>query len=56
MRTGGIGFDEGGKIRDTPMVPLRWEWGTKQEELVEAVQGTLEGFRAGKGIFVFGET
>lgn len=45
-----------GKFRDTPMVPLRWEWGTKAEELVEAVQGTLGGFRAGKGIFVFGET
>ena len=45
-----------GKFKDTPMVPLKWEWGTKQEELVEAVQGTLGGFRAGKGIFVFGET
>ena len=45
-----------GKFKDIPMQPLKWEWGTKQEELVNAVAGTLEGFRAGKGIFVFGET
>ena len=45
-----------GKFKDMPMQPLKWEWGTKQEELVDAVAGTLEGFRAGKGIFVFGET
>ena len=45
-----------GKFKDMPMQPLKWEWGTKQEELVNAVAGTLEGFRAGKGIFVFGET
>jgi len=35
---------------------LTWEWNTKQEDLVKAVSGTLEGFRSGKGIFVFGET
>lgn len=45
-----------GKFKDTPMDPLTWEWGTKQNELVKAVSGTLEGFRSGKGIFVFGET
>jgi mitochondrial enoyl-[acyl-carrier protein] reductase / trans-2-enoyl-CoA reductase len=45
-----------GKFRDTPMMPVKWDYGTKQEELVDAVQGTLEGFRGGKGIFVFGET
>jgi trans-2-enoyl-CoA reductase len=45
-----------GKFKDMPMQPLKWEWGTKQEELVNAVAGTLEGFRTGKGIFVFGET
>jgi trans-2-enoyl-CoA reductase len=35
---------------------VHWNTGTKQEELVDAVQGTLEGYRSGKGIFVFGET
>ena len=45
-----------GKFHDTPMQPVHWNLGTKQEELVNAVQGTLEGYRSGKGIFVFGET
>jgi trans-2-enoyl-CoA reductase len=45
-----------GKFKDTPMDPLTWDWETKQEDLVKAVQGTLEGFRSGKGIFVFGQT
>ena len=45
-----------GKFKDTPMEPLTWNWESKQESLVKAVQGTLEGFRSGKGIFLFGET
>lgn len=45
-----------GKFKDTPMDEVKWNWDTKQEPLVKAVQGTLEGFRSGKGIFVFGET
>lgn len=45
-----------GRFRDTPMDPVRWEHGTKQESLVEAVQGTLEGFRSGKGVFMFSNT
>ncbi|KAF2723129.1 NAD(P)-binding protein [Polychaeton citri CBS 116435] len=45
-----------GKFKDVPFAPVKWEYGTKQDELVQAVQGTLEGFRGGKGIFVFGET
>ena len=45
-----------GTFKDTAMQPLKWEWNTKQEELVSGVAGTLEGFRSGKGIFVFGET
>nr|POF13080.1 putative trans-2-enoyl-coa reductase, mitochondrial [Quercus suber] len=45
-----------GKFKDTPMQPVKWDYETKQEELVEAVQGTLQGFRSGKGIFVFGKT
>jgi trans-2-enoyl-CoA reductase len=45
-----------GKFKDTPFQELTWDWDTKEETLIEAVQGTLEGFRSGKGIFVFGKT
>ncbi|KAK3679208.1 mitochondrial 2-enoyl thioester reductase [Recurvomyces mirabilis] len=45
-----------GRFKDVPMDPVTWNYDTKQEELVTAVQGALEGFRSGKGIFVFGET
>ena len=45
-----------GKFKDIPMQPVEWKWDTPQEKLVEAVQGTLEGFRSGKGIFVFADT
>lgn len=45
-----------GKFKDVPMDRLTWDFNSKQEELVKAVAGTLEGFRSGKGIFVFGET
>ena len=44
-----------GEFRDTPMVEVRWDWGTEREVLVDAVQGTLEGYRKGKGVFVFGD-
>lgn len=45
-----------GKFRDTPVQELRWEWGTDEGVLKEAVQGTLSGFRPGKGVFVYGDT
>ncbi|KAI0395563.1 NAD(P)-binding protein [Xylariaceae sp. FL0594] len=45
-----------GKFRDTPVVDVPWSWDTEEKVLTDAVQGTLEGFRAGKGVFVFGET
>ena len=44
-----------GEFRDVPVVEVPWGWETKGVELVEAVQGTLEGFRKGKGVFVFGD-
>ncbi|KXL42813.1 hypothetical protein M433DRAFT_156473 [Acidomyces richmondensis BFW] len=44
------------KFKDIPMMPVHWEHNTKQQELVDAVQSTLEGFRSGKGIFVFQNT
>lgn len=45
-----------GKFRDPPMAEVRWKWDTGKEELVDAVQGTLEDYRSGKGIFVFEDT
>ncbi|KAF2457847.1 trans-2-enoyl-CoA reductase-like protein [Lineolata rhizophorae] len=45
-----------GKFKDVPMQEVKWDWNTEQETLVDAVSGTLQGFRKGKGIFVFGET
>ncbi|KAI1504963.1 alcohol dehydrogenase superfamily, zinc-containing protein [Biscogniauxia marginata] len=45
-----------GKFRDVPVVDVPWGWDTAEPALREAVQGTLEGFRAGKGVFVFGDT
>lgn len=45
-----------GKFRDTPVDKIAWEWETKGEELIAKVKDTLEGYREGKGVFVFGKT
>ncbi|KAL7621413.1 mitochondrial 2-enoyl thioester reductase [Parahypoxylon ruwenzoriense] len=45
-----------GKFRDVPVVEVPWTWDTEVDGLRQAVQGTLEGFRAGKGVFVFRDT
>jgi trans-2-enoyl-CoA reductase len=45
-----------GKFKDVPVTEIPWEWETKLDTLREAAQGTLEGFRKGKGVFVFRET
>jgi len=45
-----------GNFKDVPMVEVPWNWDTKKEELVQAVEGTLGGYRKGKGIFMFGDT
>jgi mitochondrial enoyl-[acyl-carrier protein] reductase / trans-2-enoyl-CoA reductase len=44
------------KFQDSPYSEIKWEWETKGDSLIEAVKGTLEGFRGGKGIFIFGKT
>ncbi|KAK8099303.1 uncharacterized protein PG998_012544 [Apiospora kogelbergensis] len=51
-----LGLIREGKFRDTPTVGVDWNWDTEEAALREAVQGTLQGFRKGKGVFVFGET
>lgn len=51
-----LGLVREGKFRESPVQELRWDWDTEESLLKEAVQGTLSGFRSGKGVFVFGET
>ncbi|KAF2738096.1 NAD(P)-binding protein [Polyplosphaeria fusca] len=45
-----------GEFKDTPFDEIPWEWEAKGEELIGKVANTLEGYRDGKGIFVFGKT
>ena len=45
-----------GELRGAPVAEVTWERSTKVEALVGEVQGTLEGYRKGKGVFVFGDT
>lgn len=51
-----LGLIREGKFRDAPLQEVKWDWETEDKVLREAVQGTLTGFRPGKGIFVFGDT
>lgn len=51
-----LGLIREGKFRDAPVQEVNWEWETEDKVLKEAVQGTLSGFRAGKGVFTFGDT
>ena len=44
------------EFKDIPVDEIRWDWETKGEELIAKVKDTLEGYREGKGIFVFGKT
>ncbi|PHH52418.1 putative trans-2-enoyl-CoA reductase 2, mitochondrial [Ceratocystis fimbriata CBS 114723] len=45
-----------GRFVDVPYIEQKWEWDTGEKELAGMVQNGLEGFRGGKGIFMFGET
>ena len=45
-----------GKFKSAPVEEVRWDEDTDEQTLKDAVQGTLGGFRSGKGLFVFGET
>ncbi|KAK0703536.1 hypothetical protein B0T26DRAFT_657654 [Lasiosphaeria miniovina] len=45
-----------GKFQMAPVQEVRWDWDTEEQVLKDAVQGTLEGFRSGKGLFTFGDT
>lgn len=45
-----------GDFKDVPVQKIDWKWDTPAETLTQAVQGTLDGFRQGKGVLVFSET
>ncbi|KAF1933075.1 enoyl-acyl-carrier-proteinreductase 1 mitochondrial precursor [Didymella exigua CBS 183.55] len=45
-----------GEFKDTPFDQITWSHDTGGDELIAKVKGTLEGYREGKGVFVFGET
>ncbi|KAI1080247.1 hypothetical protein F5B20DRAFT_589668 [Whalleya microplaca] len=51
-----LGLMREGKFKDVPVEPVEWNWETEEGALRQAVQGTLEGYRSGKGVFVFGDT
>ncbi|EFQ26784.1 zinc-binding dehydrogenase [Colletotrichum graminicola] len=51
-----LGMIREGRFRDVPVDEVPWHWDTEDKVLKDAVQGTLGGFRKGKGVFVFGET
>ncbi|KAL4959192.1 enoyl-[acyl-carrier-protein] reductase [Aspergillus stella-maris] len=42
-----------GKFKDIPVEEAKWSWDTEGPELAEAVQGTLGGYRGGKGLLKF---
>ncbi|CBX99792.1 hypothetical protein IAQ61_002976 [Plenodomus lingam] len=44
------------EFKDIPVDEIKWEWETKGDELIAKVKDTLEGYRQGKGVFVFGKT
>jgi mitochondrial enoyl-[acyl-carrier protein] reductase / trans-2-enoyl-CoA reductase len=45
-----------GRFKDIPVQECKWRWTTELATLKGAVQGTLGGFRQGKGVFVFEES
>ncbi|KAL1839295.1 hypothetical protein VTJ49DRAFT_1658 [Mycothermus thermophilus] len=45
-----------GKFKQMPVQEVKWDWDTEEQVLKDAIQGTLAGFRSGKGLFVFGDT
>lgn len=44
-----------GKFKDGPVDEVKWDWETDPKSLVDAVAGTLEGFKR-KKVFIFGDT
>lgn len=42
-----------GRFKDIPVDDVEWSWDSDGAKLAESVQGTLEGYRSGKGVFTF---
>jgi trans-2-enoyl-CoA reductase len=42
-----------GRFRDIPVDNVHWSWDAEGPALAESVQGTLGGYRSGKGVFTF---
>lgn len=42
-----------GKFKDIPVEKVKWSWDSDGPELAQGVQGTLSGFRSGKGLFTY---
>ncbi|KAJ6021690.1 Polyketide synthase enoylreductase [Penicillium herquei] len=42
-----------GRFKDIPVDEVKWNWKSEGTELAESVQGTLGGYRSGKGVFTF---
>ncbi|KAL4780494.1 hypothetical protein BJX76DRAFT_350938 [Aspergillus varians] len=42
-----------GRFQDIPVEEAKWSWDTEGSELAAAVQGTLSGYRGGKGLLRF---
>lgn len=51
-----LGLIREGKFRDVPVEEVKWDWETEEGGLRDAVQQGLQGFRKGKGVFIFGDT
>ncbi|GJN67528.1 mitochondrial 2-enoyl thioester reductase [Purpureocillium lilacinum] len=51
-----LGLMRDGKFRDAPVDEVKWDWDTDEATLRGAAQRGLEGFRQGKGVYVFGDT
>jgi mitochondrial enoyl-[acyl-carrier protein] reductase / trans-2-enoyl-CoA reductase len=42
-----------GKLKDVPVEEVKWSTETKEKELLEVLKDPLQGFRKGKGLFMF---
>lgn len=42
-----------GRFKDIPVDDVKWNWDSEGPALAESVQGTLGGYRSGKGVFTF---
>ncbi|KAJ5118502.1 hypothetical protein N7448_010209 [Penicillium atrosanguineum] len=42
-----------GRFKDIPVDNVEWNWKSEGPQLAENVQGTLGGYRSGKGVFTF---